>query len=403
MGLRRNIIDFTIGADPEFMMLDAKGAAVRANYFCSEIRESASIHELGADGCGVTFECRPSPSPNPIQIVNNLHNIFIGHCARHPKLLGYRWLAGSYQAGQPLGGHIHFGVSNRRIGAKTGSHLLSQYVGAMSILVEDKEEGKIRRSTEYGGMVDYRVQSYGFEYRTPSSWLTSPYVSAAFLCLAKTVIWEAVNNRDARFNDYVVNSDFKHMNADKVMAKLPAIWADITKMHLYQKYKVYIDVLYYLATNKLKWYAKDGTMNTTWGLADLSSALPTDFALETIWSRVKSSKNYLAAKEQEDKERAEAEAKKKVEEEAEKAKLEEKKREIERLAAESGYGATRSPSFWPEDLFGSYRSLRYNDYLYSSPSIDEIGIERMVEEPQIVTNNSTIASSAEEIPTTTVS
>jgi hypothetical protein len=329
MSFRKNITDFTIGADPEFLMIGRDGRNIRANYWCQEIQEAAHIHELGADGCGTTFECRPTPSINPIQIVNNLHGIFIGHLARHPKLLDYRWQAGSHHGGQPLGGHIHFGISNRRIGAKTGSHLLSQYVGALGILVENKDEGKVRRAGDYGGMVDYRIQSYGFEYRTPSSWLTSPYIAAAFLCLAKTVIWEAVNNRTAKFNDYVVNSDFKHMNAEKVLAKLPEIWGDITKMHLYQRYKVYIDVLYYLATNKLNWYSKDGSMNSTWGFADLSSTLPPTMALETIWSRVKTSKKFLdLEKEREEKEKAEAEAKKKVEEQ-ENLKKENLKREID--------------------------------------------------------------------------
>lgn len=291
MAFRKNLIDFMVGADPEFLMLNrVSKEIVYATHICQDMREHAGLHELGADGCGSTFEARPQPSENPLKVVNNLHQIFIGHCARHPQLLNLRWQAGSHQSGAPLGGHIHFGLSNRKLGGKTGTELLSNYVGALSILLEDKEEGKKRRSTGYGGAGDHRIQKYGFEYRTPSSWLTSPYVAAGFLCLAKTVIWEAVNNPQAQFGTYVVDSDFRSMNSDKMMAKLPLIWADITKMHLYQKYKIYIDVLYYLANNKLKWYAKDGSMNATWGLNDISLAVPKSFELDTIWARVKEHK-----------------------------------------------------------------------------------------------------------------
>lgn len=371
---RKNLIDFTIGADPEFMMLDAKGDVVSANWLCEEMREPANIHELGADGCGSTFEARPNPSPSPIQIVNNLHNIFIGHCARHPKLLNYRWQAGSHHAGFPLGGHIHFGVSGRRISPITGSELLSQYVGALSILIEDKEEGKKRRARDYGGLSDHRVQTYGFEYRTPSSWLTSPYVAAGMLCLAKTVIWEAINNPKAEFNNYVVNSDFKNMNVDKVSDKFPAIWKDITRMHLYQEYKIYIDVLYHLATNRLKWYAKDGTMNSTWGLVDLSSSIPSGFALDTIWGQITNSDEFkVAQKEQEEKEKASAAAKKKAQEEAAKLAAERLVQNPHPLAQEilsRDFMSYSSPVYPTRGLWDN--TFGNNTYGYGAPSFEDI-------------------------------
>lgn len=288
MSLRKNLIDFTVGADPEFMMVKRDtDEIVYATHVCNAMREHSALHELGADGCGHTFEARPEPSVSPIQIVNNLYNIFIGHVARHPNLLDYKWKAGSFQHNASLGGHIHFGISGRVLSPRVGCDILSNYLGAISILVEDKEEGLKRRSTGYGGMHDHRVQKYGFEYRTPSSWLVSPYVSAAFLCLAKTIIWEAVNNPNAEFNSYVLDSDFRNMNYDKVKGKFPAIWADIVKMKQYQQYKPYIDVLYYLVQNRLEWYAKDGTMNKAWGLHDISSCVPKTFGLDTIWARVK--------------------------------------------------------------------------------------------------------------------
>jgi hypothetical protein len=90
--------------------------------------------------------------------------------------------------GYPLGGHIHFGVKSHQLHPLLGAQYLSQYLGAIGLLVEKNSEAKQRRGGDYGGFDDYREQDHGFEYRTLSSWLTSPYVASAFMCLAKTVM-----------------------------------------------------------------------------------------------------------------------------------------------------------------------------------------------------------------------
>ncbi|MEK6882062.1 MAG: hypothetical protein AABY22_20770, partial [Nanoarchaeota archaeon] len=105
-------------------------------------------------------------------------------------------------------------------------------------------------------------------YRTPGSWITSPYIAAAILCLGKTVMFESLNNTKFKWQSFVKPTDFTLMNTETVKKKFPEIWKDITKMQLYQKYKPYIDLLYFLVNSNLTWFPSV-TMKNAWGIADL--------------------------------------------------------------------------------------------------------------------------------------
>jgi hypothetical protein len=274
------VIDFTIGADPEFGCVDRKGHLVTSTDFVSE-EEGV---EFGSDGNGTTFEIRPGPSKDPIQVVNNIRDIFVRQTIKEPEFLKFKWVAGTWHRGYPYGGHVHFGISKNVIIHKDAVNFLDHYVGIVSLLMEIKRQGIKRREDGYGRMGCMRVQPWGFEYRPMSSWVSSPYVAAAMLCLSKTVMYEVINNSKFQWHQFAVKDDFERMDQRRVLSQFPAIWADITKMHLYQLYKPYIDLIYFLVSNKLTWLPANG-MKEAWAIVDMKPCISNKVGMDIIWHR----------------------------------------------------------------------------------------------------------------------
>ncbi len=290
--------EFLIGADPEFCCLNGKKLVNGYHYIGNE--DAA----FGMDGGGIVFEARPNPSENPLEVVVNIQNIIQSQVLRQQKLANLNWCAGSvcrvsgYDEAEdgpnrsvyPLGGHIHFGVkgypnlsSSSGSGDNYGSatSFLSQYVGACSVLIEKPKDARSRRR-DYGGFMDYRPTLYGFEYRTPSSWLTSPYVSAAMLCLAKAAMHEYMYVSSA--NPKRVSGRDISLCSAALRRKFPDIWKEITHFQLYQEYKPYIDLIYFLVDNNLNWFPKCN-FQTAWGVSDLKDLTKHKISLDLIWAR----------------------------------------------------------------------------------------------------------------------
>jgi hypothetical protein len=275
---RKGIIDFTLGADPEMLCHDGREVIVAGEVVGDE------DSQFGVDGNGINFELRPNPSKDPLKIVSNIRDILLSH----PEYSKYNFLAGSYKHNYALGGHIHFGIKSDKIHQDTATPILSQYLGSLGILVEDKYEARARRfNGGYGGFSDNRAQDHGFEYRTLSSWLTSPYIAAAFLCLAKTIMYEVLNNPKFSPQTFIEPDDINCVKLERILNKFPEIWKSITKMRLYQSYKPYIDLFYYLIQNKKTWFVK-GSVNAAWGLFDSSGIDTTKFGIDTFWGGVSS-------------------------------------------------------------------------------------------------------------------
>ena len=284
--------EFTIGADPEFTCR-SHGRAVHAeNFFVALDRQRDNAdggndnvicnERFGMDGSGRPFEIRPPPSNDPLEVVENIAAIFRGAVAADRRLLEYQWKAGSCDLEEPLGGHIHFGTG-KQIGDESICGWMDTYLGAILTLVEGTE-GARRRSHGYGEAGDFRHQDYGVEYRTPGSWLVSPYVAAACLCLGKAVASEALNHNHDQlihedYSDWISCSDLTDLRA-----AFPKIWDSITRLALYQEYKPYIDVLYFLVHNRLTWQPRVG-MKAAWGIEDIRLPMPRSMRMDTIWSR----------------------------------------------------------------------------------------------------------------------
>jgi len=258
--LRKNTVDFTIGHDVE-LILSHKGNRVLAD---NNIKD-----EFGADGSGgwQITEIRTVPTPCPIETVNLIRSVFLRKTKKCPNVLNYDWLAGSYRLSRPIGGHIHAGTG-KMLEPSFANNVVGNYLGALSLALENRKEAMQRRKSEYGLLSDFRVQPHGFESRMFSSWATSPAVALAHLCLFKTIIYELLNNKSFSPNQRFDDKDFLNANQEKVRKLFPEIWKEVQGMVLYKKYQNYLDIFPFLINNRLTWYPKTGDVKTAWGISD---------------------------------------------------------------------------------------------------------------------------------------
>jgi hypothetical protein len=184
---------FLLGTDVEVMLKNAtSGKMVLASQFFSR------KGKIGCDDRSVQFdgkrlpllELRPDPDSNPLALINNLKKLMT-EAATAINRRAVEWRAGSMPfKPYSIGGHIHFS------GVPFSSQLvraLDNYVGLPLMVIEDQKTAVPRR-VRYGFYGDIRHKDYGgFEYRTPGSFVVSPEIAAAAICLAYVV---AVHHRE---------------------------------------------------------------------------------------------------------------------------------------------------------------------------------------------------------------
>lgn len=165
---------FLVGCDPEFVALDEQNRIIPA---------AGANGEIGYDHGGRVWELRPAPTKGTFALVKRLQRLIQDNRLRQVK---GKFRAGGIAGGQPLGGHVHFGIEPFQE--------LTEYTGALDTttrLLEHldilpKTESQNRRRGTYGKFGDWRTAHDGqghahLEYRTMASWLYDPKV--AFLCL----------------------------------------------------------------------------------------------------------------------------------------------------------------------------------------------------------------------------
>ncbi len=277
-------MEFTLGADPEFLFVDSNGSVKAANYIIKENEyEEEATEEFGVDGAGTPAEIRPSPEKCPIKLFSNIHKILLNGLIENPSCKNYKWLALPNYNRNPVGGHIHFGIRE----TKDFVNILDANLGLLSFCLENKEQGERRRGYDYGNLSDTRNTSYGFEYRCLSTWLGSPKVTLSVLCLAKILGDEYHLNRQKQIE--TADSILTKYNNDDVILTHNII-QNIKSMASYKKYQNYIDFLFYLVKNKLSWHTKVD-MKETWGLNNIEfykkpKEKPQKIALDSIWKGV---------------------------------------------------------------------------------------------------------------------
>lgn len=270
--------DFMIGADPEFACLNRRGriengvrildAGTNRNY------------EFGLDGNSKTFELRPRPAYDPLVLVDNIAGILRSHFTS--KAGNYEWRALPYISGHTFGGHIHFGVNGLVEYGEYEQFIKSidARVGTVSMILEDPLLGQRRRAAGYGSRGDYRSQSYGVEQRMCSTWLGSPYTTAAILCLAKVVAYEWIFHKSNMKDRGVAIRSTRTSCLKRILFGKDGIWEEIRTYHLYLKYQKQIDILKTMMDKNLTWHPV-ADMRETWGL--LCTKATKKIYLSDIW------------------------------------------------------------------------------------------------------------------------
>lgn len=127
---------------------------------------------FGCDGAADTAEFRPEPATDPEEAANNCINLVRNGIYQLEDADLDAW-AGGYAKGQSLGGHVHFGVPYD----ETIRNALDAFIGAP--LHQVCPAGETRNRGGYANFGAIETKNYGFEYRTPPSWLTAPWMVRA--------------------------------------------------------------------------------------------------------------------------------------------------------------------------------------------------------------------------------
>lgn len=172
-----------IGLDIEFGVRKSGQFMPAHDVFSREIGTSGII---GLDGHPQTGELRPDASTNLVEVVTNMYAAFkyVNDIFVENDITLH---AGQWRDNKALGGHVHFGIGEDNTSRRSATipyldHFLDKIV---SNKTDDVLEKRLRIERGYGGLSQVRSKPYGFEYRTPGSFIHNPQLSMVYLTLAK--------------------------------------------------------------------------------------------------------------------------------------------------------------------------------------------------------------------------
>src|ERR1041384_1230782 len=277
MVIKKKFHEYTLGGDHEFTM--SRKANNRLVKLVDYLPQDGP---LGRDenSSNLIAEIRSNPSICPLEVTKNTKLIMEQAITDNPDLLDFNWYAKSAIGGVVCGSHIHLGHSKKIVPIEHVIEVMDQLIGSISLLLEDRKQAlKRRRYNEtpagnvvhYGDKGNYRVICHDsldrYEYRTPSTFLSSMEIFRAFMCLSKVVVGQVLNNKSFRFNKYVNGDDFIDVNVNKIRKLFPHIWNDISGMYLFNEYKKYLEIIPYLVNHKLTSYPTDKCdIKSAWNL-----------------------------------------------------------------------------------------------------------------------------------------
>lgn len=277
--------EYTIGADPE-IALEYRGNFIDASFVIDEARTidfKAKGNDkklidfvcgtVGLDGNESIAEIRPHYSTTPLGLVQNIQKTIVQACEDYPHLAASKWLAGSNKHGHHIGGHIHFGVDMAQAMESNIPMALDIYLAPMLMMFENATEAK-KRKEEFGSLSDIRQQPWGFEYRTPASWISTPGTSLAALSLAKHIVNQAVKNphffAELTYLD-VFNTDmwmlrekYDDHNTTFFRKFLAPLWTEILSWQAEEGLETGIQIMRKMIENKVKYKNED--IKKGWGV-----------------------------------------------------------------------------------------------------------------------------------------
>jgi len=195
--------ELMIGLDPEFLLTRADGTKMD----CSEIVPASSTNPVGTDGEAQGYrdvgEFRPKEG-SPKVLKDNMKGLLaqLGVMIRDRGSNTEKVYAGGGKAlSKAIGGHIHFNIPS----SKELVRLLDDFIGKPLLAMKGSERSS---GNSYGKLSAIEAKPYGFEYRTPPSFIGKPDlfegVIAVAYCLAKT--WAGISTGDVEFT-YMTSSD----------------------------------------------------------------------------------------------------------------------------------------------------------------------------------------------------
>jgi hypothetical protein len=173
-------------------------------------------------------------------------------------------------------------------------------------LIEPPDQAAKRRTVvfygnrPYGQLSDIRTKPYGFEFRTPSSFIVTPGISLGVLSLAKAVVLEELAGGEAAFTKLSAKErellkfkpdDFYACKRDIFLPKLPLLENQFHKMQYFSKGNEGFDLwpaVCYLLKNVVE---KGGYTNKTdikikWKLESEKSRKKGDANRNTLWREI---------------------------------------------------------------------------------------------------------------------
>lgn len=200
----------TVGCDPEFISLDQNDNVTSPSY---SIMDDAHGN-IGNDHGTSVGEVRPKHG-SPAQVTENIRHLLVAFKRRYPEYKiragggggeGRRYHYGAYS----IGGHIHIGGVRvesfpRRSVTRYNYHgnrnlrfpnddakLIYAFDFFIGRRLKKVKGGSRPRGASYGRNGDIEWKEHGFEYRTPPSWITDPYLCEATLTMAMriTEMWK---------------------------------------------------------------------------------------------------------------------------------------------------------------------------------------------------------------------
>lgn len=176
---------FMVGADPEFFLLDAAG-----RYSHAETHGLNTLTAFGCDLAGRQAELRVAPSRFVVESIASIVETLRWMVQAYPTTGNTKWTSLPFLAGGPhgidgAGGHVHLGRKHcelkDQVSSLDSATKLCLHSGILSLeLFVQRQQG-----TAYGKWGDHRIQPFGFEYRTPPTWMSNPRTAYLVLVLHK--------------------------------------------------------------------------------------------------------------------------------------------------------------------------------------------------------------------------
>lgn len=219
--------ELMIGLDPEFLLTKNN-----SKIDCSEVVPASSTNPVGTDGEASGYrdigEFRPTQGA-PKELFKTMKGllaelaVMIRDNGSHNTAKVY--CGGGKKLSKAIGGHIHFNIPS----SKELVRLLDDFIGKPLLAMKGAERSN---GSSYGKLSAIEGKPYGFEYRTPPSFIGRPEVFegvvAVSYCLAKT--WAAISSG---------KSSFTYMTSSDTGAYLDAY----DKLECYEDFKKEIDTL----------------------------------------------------------------------------------------------------------------------------------------------------------------